>query len=86
MLPTDLIGLGQAARVACASRVAVWGWVKAGRLRSWRRVGRIFVSRAEVEGLFTEQVPAERWKGRRTPTKRQRDLKRVEEELAARGY
>lgn len=57
ILPNDLIGTKEAARLARCHLASVYRWIlphhgKPPRLRSWRRTGRLFVSRAELLGLF----------------------------------
>lgn len=51
-LPDDLITSTVAAKLALCQVVAVHRWVQAGRIRGWKRAGRLFVSEAEVRGLF----------------------------------
>jgi hypothetical protein len=54
VIPDDLITTGEAARLARCHVASVYRWIlrKPPRLRSWRRAGRLFVSRAELLGLF----------------------------------
>ena len=62
-LPDDLVDLKAAARLAKCNLATCYRWVLKGRLRAWRRVGRLYVSRAEVLGLFAPvetRAPAER--------------------------
>ena len=60
VIPDDLITTKEAARLAhcCLSSVYRWLLRKPPRLRSWRRAGRLFVSRAELLGLFRPISPA----------------------------
>lgn len=54
----DLIGVKRAARIAKCHIAAVYRWVLKGKLQGWKRAGgRLFVSRVQVEALFTKVVP-----------------------------
>ena len=77
-VPADHCTTNEAARLAGCSLCSVYRWVRTGRVRGWRRVGRLVVSRSEVMGLF-RQVEA----GRRLPTtpivsERRRERRRKE--------
>lgn len=48
---SDLITHTEAGRIAGVSRIAVWKWRKAGKLKSYVIGSRAFVSRREVEQL-----------------------------------
>jgi hypothetical protein len=56
-LPTDLIGMKEAAKAAHCHIASIHRWRLAGKLRAWRRAGRYFVSRAELLALFEESGP-----------------------------
>lgn len=58
-LPEDLVSIVEAARLVVCSPGCVRRWALSGRVRCWKRCGRLFVSRAEVLGLFKEQRPAQ---------------------------
>lgn len=47
--PVDLIPLAEAARLVGIPYTTLQAWAKRGDIQKWRRGGRIFVSRAEVE-------------------------------------
>lgn len=57
-IPTDLIDMRQAARLAKTHISTCHRWRLTGRLRAWRRVGRWLVSRAELLDLFRPVAPA----------------------------
>lgn len=51
-LPTDLIDVARAARLAKVHISAVHRWVQKAKIRAWKRCGRYLVSQAELFGLF----------------------------------
>lgn len=51
-MPDDLIDLKAAARLARCHLATAYRWALSGRLRAWKRVGRLFVSRADVLALY----------------------------------
>lgn len=51
-LPDDLIDTVAAGKLADCVPYTICRWVKAGKLRGWRRGARIYVSAAEVRQLF----------------------------------
>lgn len=55
-LPDDLIPVAQAARHAQVTIDTVYNWIRKGQLAAWKRVGRLYVSRADLGALF---VPVE---------------------------
>lgn len=56
-LPEDLIDTTKAARLAKCHVTSVHRWIQRGQLRGWRRCGRMFVSQAELVGLFQNVKP-----------------------------
>lgn len=57
VIPTDLIDLTEAAKKAKCHVSALHRWRLKGKIRSWRRCGRWFVSEAELMGLFQPFKP-----------------------------
>ncbi len=51
-LPHDLIEARHASRIAQIHVSGIKRWVLKGKLRGWKRCGRLFVSRAELTALF----------------------------------
>ncbi|MFO0865008.1 MAG: helix-turn-helix domain-containing protein [Gemmataceae bacterium] len=83
-LPNDLLGLREAAELARCNTQAIFRWIKKGKLRGWRRVGRMFVSKAEVLGLF-EPMEGPRERTRRRPSTAQGSSPETIELLRQRG-
>ncbi len=51
-MPLDLIEAGEAASMAMVHVSGIRRWVKDGKLRGWRRAGRVFVSQSELAAMF----------------------------------
>jgi hypothetical protein len=86
-LPDDLLTLAEAARLARASPSSVYRWTRTGRLRGWVRTGGVvFVSAAEVRGLFRAVRPP-RQPGQRTlDAAARREHERAVEALRRAGW
>jgi len=52
VIPDDLVSLKEATRLAKCHLATLYRWREQGVLRAWRRVGRLYVSRRELLGLF----------------------------------
>jgi hypothetical protein len=57
-LPEDLLDMKQAARLAKCHLASMYRYVFSGKLRGFKRVGRWFVSAADVKALFHRHQPA----------------------------
>jgi excisionase family DNA binding protein len=58
IIPRDLIGLPQAAKLANVDDSTVRRWIDEGKVRGFRLAGyTIRVSRADLEALFVPMVP-----------------------------
>lgn len=60
-LPTDLIHASKAARIAQICTSGMIRWILKKKLPGWKRGGRWFVSRADVEALFREYQAVPRY-------------------------
>jgi hypothetical protein len=72
-IPDDLIEMRQAARAAKCHLATAYRWILSGRLRSWKRAGRRFVSRAELLALFVPVPPREGARHVPGPTRQQQE-------------
>lgn len=82
--PDDLVDATAAARLAQCHLSALHRWRMSGRVRAWKRVGRWYFSRREVEGLYrAQEAPAA---GQASATDRQRRARAALERLRRRGY
>jgi hypothetical protein len=54
-LPNDLISATKAAKLCDVHIATIYRWAFAGRVRSWKRTNRLYLSRAELQGLFVRQ-------------------------------
>jgi hypothetical protein len=72
-VPDDLIEMRAAARAAKCHLATAYRWVLSGRLRSWKRAGRRFVSRAELLALFIPVPPGPGAKHVPGPTRQQQE-------------
>lgn len=52
--PEDIIPASKAARLARIGLSGLWRWVLTGKLRGWKRGGRLFVSKADILATFEE--------------------------------
>lgn len=52
--PEDIIPASKAARLARIGLSGLWRWVLTGKLRGWKRGGRLFVSKADILATFQE--------------------------------
>lgn len=78
-IPEDLVTMTEAARLARCSLNSLYRWLLQGKLSSWKRCGRRFVSRAELLGLFEEdrrEPPAAPERRRRRDRETQEVLRR----------
>ena len=82
-IPDDLMDATAAARLARCHTACLHRWRLKGRVRGWKRCGRWYFSRAEVEGLFTQPGAAPL-----PPSipERERRLAATLAELRRRGY
>jgi excisionase family DNA binding protein len=51
-LPDDLLTPREAAKLARVSQATLYRWLQAGKMSSYDRLGRLFVSRADVEAVY----------------------------------
>ncbi len=56
-LPTDLIGLAEAAKMLASHKMSVWRWVSKGLMPGFRVGSRIKVSRADVVAFAAQVQP-----------------------------
>lgn len=87
-LPADLLEAAPAAKIAKCQLVAIHRWVRRGLIRGWRRAGRLFVSEAEVRGMFVPvvSVPAKQLADRQVKHSRVIAQGAAEQELRAAGW
>ena len=84
-LPADLIDTKAAAQLAGGCHLtAVHRWIKAGKVRGWDRLGRLFVSRAEIVALFQPVQTASQRRATLPPTRRERTARQRRVEAAMR--
>src|SRR5262249_2626882 len=55
-IPSDLISTTEAREIVGVTRDMLYQWIHSGKLPAWKRVGRYFVSRAELMALY-QPVP-----------------------------
>lgn len=84
-LPDDLISTNEAARLARCSLVSVYRWIRLRKVRAWKRVGRLLVSRADVLVLFEQRASIERWENQVSPRRRQSDKEQARRDLERMG-
>jgi hypothetical protein len=81
-LPTDLIPAGAAAQQLGIKLPTLNGWIKRGLVRAWKRVGRLYVSAAEVQELYRPVLVTPHMETRMEQRRRE---KQTEETLARFG-
>lgn len=57
-MPDDVMTTGQAANLVRVRPSTVYRWALAGKVPSWRRNGRLLVSRADVQALVERTATA----------------------------
>lgn len=83
---TDLIPVPLAASLLHVHRKTVIRWAQDGLIRLWRRGGRLFVLRTELEGMFKEQAPPSRFPDVRSPSRRETAESAAASFLASEGF
>ena len=80
-IPDDLITAAEAVQAFNVKLDTLYSWVHRGAVRAWKRAGRLYLSRSELEDMYVPvPVPAgivpraERAAERRARQKRTRDI------------
>jgi hypothetical protein len=85
-IPDDLIDARAVARLVRAHIATVYRWLLSGRLRAWKRCGRLFASRAEALALFAPVQPRKAERLSPSRTERSRAAEAAVEELRRQGF
>ena len=85
-IPDDLITTAEVVEAFVVKLETLYSWVHRGRLRAWKRMGRLYVSRSEVEELYVPvAAPVPIVPERERARERRERWRRTREELARHG-